>query len=149
VSYEVRRRAIGDGIFDVHVIGGLIGRIKAGDEARRQMWEDLGSVVRGLAGEDPTPTELLLARTAATDWLAMKVYQSEYEAREKDSMSLFVSEHHQRRIDRTHRRMLRSIKTLEVVRRLRRPSAMIKVKAEVANIAQQVNGAPAAALDGA
>jgi hypothetical protein len=56
-------------------------------------------------------------------------------------MSLVQSEHRQRRIDRTHRRLISTIKTLATVRRLAIPAVQINVARQQVN---QVNvGEPA------
>jgi hypothetical protein len=106
--------------------------------SRDLVWQDLAVTAEELAGPDPTPTERLLARAAAADWLAWQMYRADYEfaCRPNAELSAVVSEHHQKRIDRTHRRMLRSIKMLETVRRLVSPAPTIRVRAAVANIAQ-------------
>jgi hypothetical protein len=104
-------------------------------------WQDLACVVAELVGPDPTPVELMLARTAAADWLALRAYQARYGATEaaKD-MTHEMRIHFQKIMDRAHRRLMGSVKMLTTVRRLAIPAAPIRIVANVANVAQQING---------
>lgn len=122
---------------------------KGSKVSRDEVWKDLAATAETLAGPDPSPSESLLARAAAMDWMMLSFYRAEYEHLVREGTTFAKSAHYQDRLDRTHKRMCRSIKMLETVRRLRRPSATIKVRANVANVAaQQINGMPPAALEG-
>jgi hypothetical protein len=137
VSLAVIDRATGERFAEGFALKVLIDRACGdGVEAKKAMWDDAATMAADLAGPDPSPAEALLARAVTADYLAWSYHRYSYDRAETEGMSIKLSEHHQRRIDRTHRRMLASLRTLAVVRRLARPMPTIKVRAEVANIAQ-------------
>lgn len=91
----------------------------------------------GLAGPSPTPLERTLADTAALSWFALRTFEAQYLASLNDStgITLSQSEHHQRRIDRAHRRLLTTIRTLATVRRLGVPAIQVNVASQQVNLA--------------
>ena len=91
-----------------------------------------------IAGPDPSPVERVLAETAAINWFALRMFEARYSgsATSEEGLALTQSEHQQRRIDRTHRRFLDTIKTLATVRRLALPAMQINVARQQVN---QVN----------
>jgi hypothetical protein len=86
-----------------------------------------------LAGPDAPVVERLLARRAALCWHAVHWYEYDYINRESQSVALTYGVYLQKRIDGANGRLLQSLKTLELVRRLARPGAGVNV-----SVSQQV-----------
>jgi hypothetical protein len=107
----------------------------ANEATKKQAWKEFDEITASLAGPNPNPTELILARVAALDWLVLRLWESQYAQNlaSNEGMSFARSEHHQRRIDRTHRRLMRTIKTLATVRRLALPALQINVAHQQVN----------------
>jgi hypothetical protein len=99
------------------------------EETRDQVRKELKDVARELAGPSPTPAEMILCEAAAVSWLMLKTLEARYASLMKpgSGMQIPASEHHQRRIDRTHRRLMSSIKTLALVRRAAAPGVQVNV----------------------
>jgi hypothetical protein len=72
-----------------------------------------------LAGPDPRPVERLLVERVVISWL--QAYEADIRYAQSKDHTLAWGDYHQRRIDRSHRRLLQAIRTLEVVRRLAAP----------------------------
>ena len=89
---------------------------------------DLRALADKLAGPDPSPIEHLLARRAAACWYAVNVYEKQY-ADSKEA-TLKMGTYLQERIDRAHRRLMASLKTLATVRRLARRGPLVAVNVE-------------------
>jgi hypothetical protein len=108
------------------------------DETKEHLRQELRTFVANIAGPESSPLERVLAETAATNWFALRMLEARYSASEAsgEGMTLPLSEHHQRRIDRTQRRFLEAIKTLATVRRLALPAVQINVARQQFN---QVN----------
>jgi hypothetical protein len=108
---------------------------RGNEKTKDQLRQELASLTAELAGPNPSPVELVLAQTAAIDWLALRNFEARYSgaATSEGGMSLVQSEHQQRRIDRTHRRFLSTIKTLATVRRLALPAVQINVARQQVN----------------
>jgi hypothetical protein len=87
------------------------------------------TLVADISGPESSPLERVLAETAAINWFALRMLEARYAGSEAsgEGMTLLLSEHHQRRIDRTQRRFLDAIKTLATVRRLAIPAFQINV----------------------
>jgi hypothetical protein len=87
-----------------------------------------------LAGPNPSPIERVLAETAATAWFTFRMHEALYAAgaTSGDGMTLVQSEHAQRRMDRAHRRLTSTLKTLATVRRLAAPR-VVRVNVATAN----------------
>lgn len=81
----------------------------------------LSDMKRELAGDDPSPTESLLAERIAACWLQLQYYEAIY-AQNLRELSIRQSEFQQKRIDQAHRRYLSAIRTLAQVRKLVKPS---------------------------
>ncbi len=99
---------------------------KDGDpKTKASLREELCDFAAELAGPSPSPAEMVLAETAATCWFAFRLHEAQYadSATSEDGITLAQSEHAQRRIDRAHRRLLSTVKTLATVRRLAVPSS--------------------------
>jgi hypothetical protein len=144
---ELQRRSTGANYIETLALHNLV-QFAVGKAATKQQidwaWQDLANVVAELAGPSPDPVELLLARTAAADWMAVRAYESRLAATETSrEMTHQLRGHIQQAISKTHRRLLASVKMLAVVRRLALPPAPIQVVAGVANIGpRQLDGKP-------
>jgi hypothetical protein len=104
-------------------------------EAKEEVERELCNVAAELAGPNPTPVERVLSETAATAWFAYRLHEATYAAgiTAEGGMSLAQSEHAQRRMDRAHRRLLSTLKTLATVRRLAVPALQINVARQQVN----------------
>jgi len=86
-----------------------------------------------LRGEHPTPLERVLVDRIVVDWLDAQV--SDTVRAQRSEGSLAVVEYRDRRSDRAHARLMRSLKTLATVRRL----GVGTVQINVAEAINQVN----------
>ncbi len=111
---------------------------RGNEQTKEKLRQDLRNIVADLVGPNPSPAELVLAETAAINWFALRMFEARYSgsATSDEGLTLGQSEHQQRRIDRTHRRFLDTIKTLATVRRLALPAVQINVARQQVN---QVN----------
>lgn len=131
----------GERMMDNWVVNDLIdwtaGR-KGNDKTKEHLRQELRNIIADLVGPDPSPVERVLAETAAINWFALRLFEARYSgsATSGEGLALVQSEHQQRRIDRTHRRFLSTIKTLATVRRLALPAVQINVARQQVN---QVN----------
>ena len=101
--------------------------------AREIQIRDLDRTAADLAGADATATERLLARRAAQCWQAVQWYESDYHRQITEGVSLSQGVFLQKLIDGAHRRLLQTLRTLELVRRLARPGPSVAV-----SVAQKV-----------
>lgn len=69
-----------------------------------------------LAGPNPSPVERLLAERAVLCWL--HVYHLEVSSAGNGSMSTQLADHHQKCLDRAHKRYMSALKALAEVRKL-------------------------------
>jgi hypothetical protein len=123
----------GERLVDCWVAQSAIALQTWGDEnTRRSVERGLQQVTAGLSGPNPSPVELLLAQTAALNWLSLRILEGQYLDLIREGTTLRLSEHHQRRIDRIHRRLMSALRTLATVLRLALP-----VLAAQVNIAGQ------------
>jgi hypothetical protein len=104
-------------------------------DTKRKLKKELCDFAAELAGPTPSPVERVLAETAATCWFAFRMHEAHYASgvRSEDGMTLAQSEHAQRRLDRAHRRMLSTLKTLATVRRLAVPLVQVNVARQQVN----------------
>ena len=86
-----------------------------------------------LLGEHPTPLERVLVDRIVVDWLDSLV--SDTVRAQRSEGAIAVVEYRDRRSDRAHARLMRSLKTLATVRRLVVGSVQINVAEQI----QQVN----------
>src|SRR5512135_1724423 len=91
--------------------------------------------IEAFAGPEPSPIEQALAETAALSWFALRLYEATYVCSSKSESGLTIkqADFHLRQIDRTHRRLLSSLKTLATVRRLALPALQINVASQQVN----------------
>jgi hypothetical protein len=92
---------------------------------RELLVRDLNRTAETLTGTDATPTERLLARRAALCWHAVNSFELQFAKR--PSITVALSDHWQKQIDRAHRRLLQTLRALELVRRLARPDPGVRV----------------------
>ena len=90
---------------------------------------DLESYARELAGPGPSPAVAALARTAALAHEATRRYEWRLSQQSSDGLTLAEGSYLQRAIDRAHGRLMKTLRTLAVVRRLesRLPLAAVQV----------------------
>ena len=86
---------------------------------------------RELEGDNPTPTERILAERAAFCYMTTYIYEARFALKERAGMSIKVAEYYQRAIDRSHRRMLTALNSLALVRKLARPGVAVRVEQSV------------------
>ena len=137
MSRDVAKAEPDERVMDALVVDKLIdwctGK-QAKPTSKELLRDELCDFAAKLAGANPSPIETVLADTAATCWFAYRMHEAQYAATVvSDGMSLAQSEHAQRRIDRAHRRMLSTLKTLASVRRLAVPALQINVARQQVN----------------
>ncbi len=99
------------------------------DAAAKEMMEhQLESMRLEIAGEDPSPLELLLAERVVATWLQVQFFEALY-ASGLGKHTLTQANYYQKRLDRAHVRHLSAIRTLAQIRKMG-PAVQI-------NIAQQ------------
>jgi hypothetical protein len=108
---------------------------RGNQKTKAKLLEELKAVAADLAGPNPSAVETMLAETAATSWFAFRMFEARYStaATSDDGMTIVQSEHAQRKIDRAHRRLLSTLKTLATVRRLPLPNLQINVARQQVN----------------
>jgi hypothetical protein len=79
-----------------------------------------------IAGENPSALERLLAERIALCWLQLQYYEAIY-AQNLSKFTITQSEHHQRRIDKAHRRYLSAMRTLAQIRKLLKGGAITQI----------------------
>jgi hypothetical protein len=99
----------------------------------RQQVESLRGV---LAGDSPSPLELLLVNRVVLCWLDSQHADVTLADKLSQSLSLAQAEYHQRRAERAQRRYLEAIRTLATVRRLLQPVMQVNIADQQVNIAQ-------------
>jgi len=86
-----------------------------------------------LAGENPSPLENLLVERIVVCWLQLQYFDVLY-ARSMKNSSAAQSEHHQKLIDRAHKRYLSAIKALAQIRKMG-PAVQINIAEQQVNTA--------------
>jgi hypothetical protein len=93
----------------------------------------LAAMREELAGPAPAPLERLLVERVVATWLWLHYFEARYAAIMGD-LTMVQSEHHQKRIDRAHRRHLSAIRTLAQIRKLA-PALQINIADKQINVA--------------
>ena len=129
MSQEIVRLQIGDRAMDHWVVGRMIdwAASREADKATKDaLRHDLEQMAAELVGTDPSPVERLLGETAAMAWFALRLAEAQHigGATSERGLSVAQSDHHQRRVDRAHRRLMATLKTLATVRRLANPAVL-------------------------
>jgi hypothetical protein len=124
-----------DGLVADQLIGW--GVPKGHAKSRAKLREELEGFAASLAGPNPTALELMLCETAALAWFALRLHELQLVggATSESGLTLAQSEHHQRRLDRAHRRLMSTLKTLAAVRRLGVPSVQVNIAKKQVNVA--------------
>jgi hypothetical protein len=114
-----------------------VGR-KGSKELRAKLDDDVRRYAADLAGSSPSPVEATLCETAAVCWLALRLLQANYAGHSAapEGMTIKQAEFEDRRIDRAHRRLMSTLRTLAAVRRAGLPAAQITLVAQA--VTQQV-----------
>jgi hypothetical protein len=108
---------------------------KAEKGTREALESDIDTKIREFAGPAPCPIELTLAETATLSWFALRHYEAAYVSGSQSDNGLTIkqADFHLRRIDRAHRRLLSTLKTLAMVRRVALPALQINVASQQVN----------------
>jgi hypothetical protein len=94
---------------------------------------NLKAMRREIAGDNPSPLEKLLTERIALCWLELQYFEAIH-AQNLGNISITQSDHHQRRIDKAHRRYLSSIKALAQIRKMG-PTVQINIAEQQINTA--------------
>ena len=88
-----------------------------------------------LVGEYPSPLERLLVERVVATWFLLQYFEALY-AQHRDELTMAQDYHHQKCLDRAHRRHLSAIRTLAQVRKLLRPTvAQVNIAEKQINLA--------------
>ena len=94
---------------------------------------NLKAMRKDVAGENPSPLERLLAERITVCWLELQYFEAIY-AQNIGKLTMAQGDHHQRRIDKAHRRYLSSIKALAQIRKMG-PAVQINIAEKQINTA--------------
>jgi hypothetical protein len=90
-----------------------------GDDLLPYMRRVQAEYAASLAGPNPTGVEDALAQVAATNWYAMRIFEAMFfQANNNRTQTIRDAEHVQRMINHAHKRLLATLRTLAVIRRL-------------------------------
>jgi hypothetical protein len=112
------------GFMDSWVADRLVESATVSDDEGRVLHAEMQRCATELAGGNPTPIEAKLAETAAICWFALRLAEAQDRnligrAEESDEpVPVWLRDHDLRRIERAHRRLMATVRTLETVRRL-------------------------------
>jgi hypothetical protein len=113
--------------------------LAAGKGATKQtkdaLQRDLDEAIRDFAGPTPSPVEKALAETATLSWFALRLYEVTYVcgSQSEEGLTIKQADFHLRRIDRAHRRLLSTLRTLATIRRLALPALQINLASQQVN----------------
>ncbi len=109
----------------------------AGKEAlRADLRADLHDFAVGLAGgSEPGPVERELIETASLCWFWLRLAEFQVSAGDHQGVTLHQSEHAEKRVERAHRRLLATLRTLAQVRKLGVPTIQVNVANQQVNLA--------------
>jgi hypothetical protein len=79
-----------------------------------------------IAGEKSSPLERLLSKRVVVTWLEVQFFEALY-AQNMRKLTIPQAEHHQKRLDRAHRRHLSAIRALAQVRKLLKGGAITQI----------------------
>ena len=113
----------------------LIGEITKGEDlaTKELLKHQLGSMRIEVAGENPSPLELLLAERIVATWLEVQLFSGLFAMGLKGG-TLTQDEHRQKRLDRAHRRHLSAVRSLAQIRKLG-PTVQINIAEKQINTA--------------
>lgn len=110
---------------------------KGGADGRARLNREIDGFASELAGPAPSAAERTLAESAALDWAFLRFAEANlaYGLGAEKPFTMAQSDHAQRKCDRAHRRLLRTLKTLATVRRLALPALQVNIGAQQLNVA--------------
>jgi hypothetical protein len=101
--------------------------------AKEMMEHQLESMRSEIAGEDPSPLELLLTERIVATWLQVQLFEAFY-ASGLGKHTLAQGSYYQKRLDRAHGRHLSAIRTLAQIRKMG-PAVQINIAEKQINTA--------------
>jgi hypothetical protein len=139
VPDDIMKATLCERVMDSWVADRLIDLTAAKDakKTKATLRRELEGLAAELAGPNPTSMELLLAETAALAWFSLRMHEAHFlrASTSEEGLTIQLSDHHQRRIDRAHRRLMATLRTLATVRRLGVPAIQVNVAPRQVNIA--------------
>ena len=108
---------------------------KEGDLAAKELIRcQLEAMREQIAGKNCSALERLLSERVVVTWLEVQLFEALY-AKNMRKLTLAQAEHHQKRLDRAHRRHLSAIRALAQIRKLLKGASITQI-----NIAEkQIN----------
>jgi hypothetical protein len=108
---------------------------KEGDLAAKELIRcQLEAIREEVAGKNSSALERLLSERVVVTWLEVQFFEALY-AKNMPKLTIARAEHHQKRLDRAHRRHLSAIRALAQMRKLLKGTAITQI-----NIAEkQIN----------
>jgi hypothetical protein len=98
-----------------------------GDLATKEIMRyQLEAMRAEIAGEKSSPLERLLSERVVVTWLEVQFFEALY-AQNIRKLTIPQAEHHQKRLDRAHRRHLSAIRALAQVRKLLKGGAITQI----------------------
>lgn len=98
-----------------------------GDLATKEIMRyQLDAMRAEIAGEKSSPLERLLSERVVVTWLEVQFFEALY-AKNMRKLTIPQAEHHQKRLDRAHRRHLSAIRALAQVRKLLKGGAITQI----------------------
>lgn len=116
---------------------------KGAESTKLLLARELKEYAARLAGESPSPVELMLAETAALSWFALRLHEAHFAGASTsgEGITLNQGRYHQSKIDHAHARLMKTLKTLATVRRLAVPAVQVNIARRQVN-QQVVTGTP-------
>jgi hypothetical protein len=100
---------------------------KEGDLATKELIRcQLEAMREQIAGKNSSPLERLLSERVILTWLEVQLFEALY-AKNMRNLTIAQAEHHQKRLDRAHRRHLSAIRALAQIRKLLKGNAMTQI----------------------
>jgi hypothetical protein len=97
------------------------------DLATRELMRcQLEAMKKEIAGNEHSPLERLLSERVVVTWLEVQFFEALY-VRNMRNLSITQAEHHQRRLDRAHRRHLTAIRALAQIRKLLKGTTITQI----------------------
>jgi hypothetical protein len=93
---------------------------KASKTTRESVEDELAQRASEFAVLNASPMEKVLAETVAINWFALRLHEAQYasQSTSEDRLTIKQADFQLRRIDRAHRRLMRTLRALATVRRL-------------------------------
>jgi hypothetical protein len=100
---------------------------KEGDLATKELIRcQLEAMREQIAGKNSSALERLLSERVILTWLEVQLFEALY-AKNMRNLTIAQAEHHQKRLDRAHRRHLSAIRELAQMRKLLRGTAITQI----------------------